>query len=83
MWDGLSVPRKIIKQPSKPLAILKSKQEPRLGDFMVGSSCVPKEGDKPNSRKEEITVAEAKGVTCKYKDSSKESRSRVEWLVIN
>lgn len=72
------MPRKIIKQPSKLLAILKSKQDPRLGDFMVGPTCVSKEGDKPNSRKEEMTVAEVRVVTSKYKDSSKESRSSVE-----
>lgn len=45
---------------------------------MVGSTLMSKEGDEPNSRKEEMTVAEVKVVTSKYKESSKESGSSVE-----
>lgn len=84
MWGGFQCEEKsLTKQPTKLLAILKSKQDPGLDDFMVGSTCVSEEGDKSNSRKEEMTVAGVKVVTSKYKDSSKESRSSVEWLVIN
>lgn len=72
------MPRKIIKQPTKLLAILKPKQDRRMGGFMVGSTCMSKEGDKPDSKKEEMTVAKVKVVTSKHKDSSKESRSSVE-----
>lgn len=38
---------------------------------MVGSICVSKEGEKPNFRKEEITVSEVKVVTSKYRQQQR------------
>lgn len=50
---------------------------------MAGSALVIKERDKPNSRKEEMTVAKVKVVRSKHKEGSKESGSSEEWIVIS
>lgn len=52
MWGGFqSQENALTEQPTKFLAILKSKQASRPADFMAGFTIMIKEGDKPNSKK--------------------------------